>query len=101
MVLNPCQSPEVLLEGERPSLFSDRWSLAAVILHWMTSLPPWDLQELCQRYRLRGDRQESALKNAMDNQEDPSVLAHLQEEEPDLAFLREALQYQVRGTGVM
>ena len=42
--LNPCQAPEVLIGGERPTLFSDAWSLGAVILHWMTQLPPWNMQ---------------------------------------------------------
>ena len=42
--LNPCQAPEVMIGGERPTLFSDAWSLGAVILQWMTRLPPWDMQ---------------------------------------------------------
>ena len=42
--MNPCQAPEVLIEGERPSLFSDSWSLGAVLLHWIMELPPWDMQ---------------------------------------------------------
>ena len=42
--LNPCQAPEVMVGGERPTLFSDAWSLGAVLLQWMTRLPPWDMQ---------------------------------------------------------
>ena len=42
--LNPCQAPEVMIGGERPTLFSDAWSLGAVVLQWMTRLPPWDMQ---------------------------------------------------------
>lgn len=42
--VNPCQAPEVLYTRERPTLFSDCWSLGAVILHWMLELPPWDMQ---------------------------------------------------------
>lgn len=91
--LNPCQAPEVLLGGERPTLFSDRWSLGAALLHWLVELPPWDLAELCQRYRLRGDRQLSALRNAMDNEEDPTVLAHLSPAAGELDFLRGCFDY--------
>ena len=78
--LNPHQAPEVLIGQERPTLCSDVWSLAAVVLQWVTERPPWDLQvphshyflymvqELCTQYRYRGDRQASALHDAMDNQ---------------------------------
>ena len=34
----------MLIDRERPSLFSDCWSLGAVLLHWIMDLPPWDLQ---------------------------------------------------------
>ena len=66
--LNPCQAPEVMVGGERPTLFSDAWSLGAVLLQWMLERPPWDLQYLCQQYQYRHDRQASALHDAMDNQ---------------------------------
>ena len=33
-----------MVGGERPTLFSDAWSLGAVLLQWMTRLPPWDMQ---------------------------------------------------------
>ncbi|XP_059097826.1 uncharacterized protein LOC131892100 [Tigriopus californicus] len=89
---NPNQAPEVILHKERPTLFSDCWSLGAVLLHWLIDLPPWDLQDLCVRYRLRNNRQLSALKNAMRNDEDPSVLEYIRDE-PDLKFLRDAFHY--------
>lgn len=89
---NPNQAPEVLLDKERPTLFSDCWSLGSVLLHWLIDLPPWDLQDLCVRYRLRSNRQLSALKNAMRNEEDPSVLEYIRDE-PDLKFLKDAFHY--------
>ena len=58
----------MLIGQERPTLCSDVWSLAAVVLQWVTERPPWDLQELCTQYRYRSDRQASALHDAMDNQ---------------------------------
>ena len=51
--LNPCQAPEVMVGGERPTLFSDAWSLGAVLLQWMTRLPPWDMQVGLQCYTTR------------------------------------------------
>ena len=33
-----------MVGGKRPTLFSDAWSLGAVLLQWMTRLPPWDMQ---------------------------------------------------------
>ena len=79
-LLNPCQAPEVLgrhtclyqchpndnrnislllpfaVGGERPTLFSDIWSLAAVILQWLLEAPTWDFQELCSRYKYRENK---------------------------------------------
>ena len=34
----------------------------------MLERPPWDLQQLCEAYQYRHDRQASALHDAMDNQ---------------------------------
>lgn len=51
------QAPEVLIGGERPTLFSDIWSLAAVLLYWLLESPPWDFQELCTRYQYRDNKQ--------------------------------------------
>jgi len=89
--LNPHQAPEVLIGQERPTLCSDTWSLAAVILQWITERPPWDLQELCSQYRYRGDRQASALHDAMDNQEEPTVSQDLTD--PSLLFFKSSFDY--------
>ena len=47
-----------MVGGERPTLFSDAWSLGAVVLQWMTRLPPWDMQvggaQLDNSYALQG-----------------------------------------------
>ena len=78
-LLNPCQAPEVLgiyisilawfktilispfvVGGERPTLFSDIWSLASVILQWLLEAPTWDFQELCSRYKYRENKHVSA-----------------------------------------
>ena len=45
-----------LFLGERPTLFSDIWSLAAVVLQWLLETPPWDFQELCARYKYRENK---------------------------------------------
>ncbi len=55
--LNPCQAPEVLVGGERPTLFSDIWALCATLLQWLLEIPPWDFQELCSRYKYRDNKQ--------------------------------------------
>ena len=62
MFLNPCQAPEVLLGQERPTLFSDIWAVSAAILQWLTEYPPWNMQDLCERYRFRENRQLYALQ---------------------------------------
>lgn len=72
--LNACQAPEVLVGGkrllrneihegqkiyfpdERPTLNSDIWALAAVIVQWLLETPPWDFQELCARYKYRENK---------------------------------------------
>ena len=41
---------------ERPTLFSDIWALAAVIVQWLLETPPWDFQELCARYKYRENK---------------------------------------------
>lgn len=89
--LNPHQAPEVLIGEERPTLCSDVWSLGAVVLQWVTERPPWDLQELCSQYRYRGDRQASALHDAMDNKEEPTVSQELEEE--SLMFFKPCFDY--------
>lgn len=89
--LNPHQAPEVLIGHERPSLCSDVWSLGAVILQWMMERPPWDLQHLCDMYQYRHDRQASALYDAMDNQEEPTVSLYL--EDNTLQFLKPCFSY--------
>ena len=60
--LNPCQAPEVLVEQERPTLFSDIWSVSAAILQWLLEFPPWNLQELCARYKFRENHKFYALQ---------------------------------------
>ena len=65
--LNPCQAPEVLLGQERPTLFSDIWSVSAAILQWLTEYPPWNMQDLCERYRFRENRQLYALQVTLGN----------------------------------
>lgn len=89
--LNPHQAPEVLIGEERPTLCSDMWSLASVLLQWATDRPPWDLQELCNRYQYRNDRQVAALHDAMSNQEEPTVLQDLHDD--NLAFLKGCFNY--------
>ena len=37
-------------------------SVSAAILQWLMEYPPWDLQELCARYRFRENRQLYALQ---------------------------------------
>jgi serine/threonine protein kinase len=93
--LNPHQAPEVLIGQERPTLCSDVWSLAAVVLQWVTERPPWDLQELCSRHQYRGDRQASALHDAMDDQEEPTMSRDL--EEASLVFLKSCFDYNPTG----
>jgi serine/threonine protein kinase len=90
--LNPHQAPEVLIGSERPTLCSDVWSMSAVLLQWTTDRPPWDLQELCNRYQYRNDRQLAALHDAMSNQEDPTVIASLDDDSLD--FLRACFDYK-------
>jgi len=89
--LNPHQAPEVLIGHERPTLCSDVWSLGAVLLQWMLERPPWDLQQLCEQYQYRHDRQANALHDAMDNQEVPTVSMYLTDE--TLQFLRPCFDY--------
>ena len=45
-----------LILGERPTLFSDIWSLSAVLLQWLLESPPWDFQDLCARYQYRENK---------------------------------------------
>ena len=70
MLTNPWQPPEMLIGRERPSMFSDSWSLAATLLQWLTEQPggPWDLDELCTRYGMRRNRMMAALMQAMENE---------------------------------
>lgn len=92
---NPCQAPEVLVGQERPTLFSDIWSVSAAILQWLLEFPPWNLQDLCARYRYRENRQYFALQEAMNSQEDPCIIRRIFEgEDQDLDFFREAFSYQ-------
>ena len=91
MFLNPHQAPEVLIGRERPTLCSDVWSLGAVVLQWMLERPPWDLTQLCEHYQYRHDRQASALYDAMDNQEEPTISLYLTDE--TLQFLRPCFDY--------
>ena len=42
--------------------------LMMMTLSRMLERPPWDLQQLCEAYQYRHDRQASALHDAMDNQ---------------------------------
>ena len=78
----------------------------------MLERPPWDLQQLCEAYQYRHDRQASALHDAMDNQvsfsrtrlssiskisicccgqEEPTVSLYLTDE--TLQFLRPCFDY--------
>ena len=84
-----------LMQGERPTLFSDIWSLAAVLLQWLLESPPWDFQELCTKYQYRDNKHVLALREAMSNQEEPSVLQQINDEEnTELLFLLDAFSYQ-------
>ena len=59
---NQWQAPEILVGGERPSMFADVWSLAAILLQWLTQQSsPWDMQDLCTRYKMRHNREMAAL----------------------------------------
>lgn len=89
--LNPHQAPEVLIGRERPTLCSDAWSLGAVLLQWMLERAPWDLHHLCDQYQYRHDKQASALYDAMDNREEPTVSQYLSDE--TLMFLRPCFDY--------
>ena len=97
VLTNQWQAPEMLLSRERPTLFSDAWSLAATLLQWLTEQPgPWDLDELCTRYGMRRNRMMAALMQAMENGEQPSVLAYVAEYETEdhgLDVIRSALDY--------
>ena len=77
-MLNPCQSPEVLIGGERPTLFSDIWSLAAVLLQWLLESPPWDLQELCSRYKYRDNKQVIYYSITFQFKKEVVILPHLE-----------------------
>jgi serine/threonine protein kinase len=56
-LLNSSQAPEVLVGGERPTLFSDIWSLSSTLLQWLLETPTWNFQELCSRYKYRDNKQ--------------------------------------------
>ena len=58
-MFNPYQAPEVFIGDERPTLFSDVWSLGSVLLQWLLESPIWDFQELCSRYKYRDNKQVS------------------------------------------
>jgi len=93
-LLNPCQAPEVLVGGERPTLFSDIWSLAAVILQWLLEAPTWDFQELCSRYKYRENKHILAIREAMNNEEEPSILQRINDEEnTEFMFFLDAFHY--------
>ena len=84
-----------MVDGESPTLFADCWSLAATLLQWLTELPPWNIQDLCLRYQHRyGDREVASLRSAMENEEEPSVVQHL---DPEIDFFRDCFSYQVSG----
>jgi hypothetical protein len=55
---------------------------------------PRFIQDLCSRYRVRLNRQASALRDAMVNEEEPTVVR--QELGQELDFLRDCFNYQVR-----
>ena len=62
IMTNPWQAPEVLLGQERPTIFADIWSVAATLLQWLTEQSnPWDMQDLCTRYKMRHNREMAAL----------------------------------------
>jgi len=99
VLTNPWQAPELLIgRGERPSFFSDAWSLAATLLQWLTEQPgPWDLDQLCTRYGMRRNRMMAALMQAMEDGQQPSVLDHVAEyetQEHGLTVIRSALNYE-------
>ena len=59
---NRWQAPEVLLGQERPTMFADIWSVAATLLQWLTEQSsPWNMQDLCTRYKMRHNREIAAL----------------------------------------
>ena len=59
---NQWQAPEILLGQERPTIFSDIWSVAATLLQWLTEQSsPWNMQDLCTRYKMRHNREMAAL----------------------------------------
>jgi len=89
--LNPHQAPEVLLGEERPTLCSDSWSLGCILLQWMLERPPWDLQDLCTRYQYRLNKQEKALRDAMENKEFPTVVMDI---DSKLEFLKDCFLYE-------
>jgi len=98
IMTNPWQAPEVLLGQERPTIFADIWSVAATLLQWLTEQSnPWDMQDLCTRYKMRHNREMAALMKAMENQEEPSVLTLLTDfdtENHGLNVMRIALNYR-------
>jgi len=98
IMTNRWQAPEVLLGQERPTMFADIWSVAATLLQWLTEQSsPWNMQDLCTRYRMRHNREIAALMKAMENEEEPSVLTLLTDfdtENHGLDVMRLALNYQ-------
>merc|ERR1712001_144934 len=69
IMTNRWQAPEVLLGQERPTMFADIWSVAATLLQWLTEQSsPWNMQDLCTRYKMRHNREMAALVKAMENQ---------------------------------
>ena len=66
IMTNRWQAPEVLLGQERPTMFADIWSVAATLLQWLTEQSsPWNMQDLCTRYRMRHNREIAALMKVM------------------------------------
>ena len=87
-----------------------------MIVQWLLETPPWDFQELCARYKYRENKHVRrhvkniyffalfldrsifkviALKEAMNNQEEPSALQLINDEEnAELMFLLDAFNYQ-------
>ena len=62
IMTNRWQAPEVLLGQERPTMFADIWSVAATLLQWLTEQSsPWNMQDLCTRYKMRHNREMAAL----------------------------------------
>ena len=88
---NQWQAPEILVGGERPSMFADVWSLAATLLQWLTQQSsPWDMQDLCTRYKMRHNREMAALMKVIFRMllYDKSNCTHLKNNEAPKQYTR-------------